>query len=248
MKRTIMTLIGIAAIALMTGGCGEESGVSPTPSATIGLAVGFDMSVPTATIPGDNGAETTSKPASGPDSVTITSGLVMVRSVRLNESVASSVDTVITAADENRDLGDAAVRFQGPYVLTIDGNSFDLGTTTIPEDSYRQLTFVLQKARATDDLNGHDELAGSSLSVQGKVWRDGDWQSFAFETDYTSEIAITGNFTVNATIGGTLTVQFAPRRWFQAGSNWLDPNDSANRLAIVNNIRRSVTGSLEPGN
>ncbi len=248
MKRTIMTLISIAAMALVTAGCGEESGVSPTPSATIGLAVTFDMTLPTGTVPGDNGASRTSKPTSSPDSVTVSAGLVMVRSLRLNESVVSAVDTVITAADENRDLGDAAVRFQGPYVVAIDGNKVSLGTTTIPESDYRQMTFVLQKARATDDLLGHDELIGSSLIVQGKVWRDGNWQPFTFETDYTSEIAITGDFAVNASTGGTLNVEFAPRRWFQSGSRWLDPNETTNRLQIVHNIQRNVTGSLDLSN
>jgi len=248
MKRTILTLAGIAVIALLTVGCGEEAGVTPTATATIGLAVAFDMAPPTVTIPDDGNQYNSSKPATGPDSVTVTAGLLMVRSVRLNQTVNNSVDTVITAGDESRDLGDAAVRFQGPYVVTIDGSSFDLGTTTIPEDDYRQMTFVLQKARATDDLNGHDELVGSSLRVQGKIWRDGIGQSFTFETDYTSEFAITGDFGVNATTGGTLTVEFAPRQWFHSGSQWLDPNESSNRLRIVNNIRRTVSGSLSPAN
>lgn len=246
MKRTILTLIGIAAMALVAAGCGEESGVTPTPTATIGLTVAFDMTPPTTTIPGETGIETNSKPATYPDSVTVTSGLLMVRSVRLNESVDTSVDTVITAADENRDLGDASVRFQGPYVVTVDGLSFNLGTTKIPENNYRQLTFVLQKARSTDDLNGYDELVGSSLTVRGKVWRDGEGLPFNYQTDYTSEFAVTGNFTVDAAAGGTVTVEFAPRHWFHTGSHWLDPNEPANQLQIVRNIRRSVSGSLSP--
>ena len=246
MKRAILLLIGVAAIALLVAGCGEESGVNPTPSATIGLTVAFDMSAPTLTLPGDDDALANSKPTGSPDSVTVSSGLLMVRSIRLNESAVSQVDTVITAADEDRDLSDASVRFHGPYVVAIDGSGLNLGTMTIPANNYRQMTFVLQKARATDDLNGHDELTGSSIRVQGKVWRDGVRHSFSFETEYTSEIAVTGDFTVNGSTDGTLTVEFAPRHWFHAGSQWLDPEEPANRLRILRNIRRSVSGSLEP--
>ncbi len=248
MKRTLASLIGIAIVALLATGCGEENGVTPTPSGTVGLTVAFDMSLPNVTVPDDDNIYTQSRPATSPDSVTITSGLLMVRSIRLNQTVDNSVDTVITAADENRDLGDASVRFQGPYIVTIDGSSYDLGTTTIPQDDYRQMTFVLQKARVTDMLNGHDELIGSSLSVTGKIWRNGDGRTFTFNTDYTSEFAITGDFNVNTTNAGTLTVEFAPRQWFHTGSHWLDPNDSSNRLQIVNNIRRTVSGSLSPVN
>jgi hypothetical protein len=248
MKRTILSLAGIAAIALMVAGCGEESGINPTPGVTLGLTVSFDMTAPANTVPGDDDTQTISIPATAPDSVTVSSGFLMVRSVRLNEDAVSHVDTVITAADEDRDWGDASVRFQGPYVVAIDGGAFDLGTTTIPTGNYRQMTFVLQKARATDDLDGHDDLAGSSITVCGKVWRNGAGQRFAFSTDYTTELAVSGDFTVTESTAGNLTVQFAPLRWFNTGSHWLDPDDTANRLQILRGIRRSVSGGLGPAN
>ena len=70
MKRAILLLIGVAAIALLVAGCGEESGVNPTPSATIGLTVAFDMSAPTLTGPDDD-ARATSKPTGLPDSTEV---------------------------------------------------------------------------------------------------------------------------------------------------------------------------------
>ena len=250
MKRAMLSMIGFAAIVLLAAGCGVESGTNPAPGVTIGLAVSFDLSTPTVAIPGNGDTRTTSGPdwSGAPDSVTVTSGLLMVRSVRLNENAVTQVDTVITAADEDRDIGDASVRFKGPYVVEIGGSAFDLGTTTVPAGVYRQMTFVLQKARTTDDLGGHEELAGSSISVTGKVWRGGGGESFVFETDYTSEFAITGDFTVGESVNGTLTIEFAPGGWFLAGSTWLDPEDSASRLRILRNVRRNISGAVEVDN
>jgi hypothetical protein len=246
MKRVWILLGCVAIAACVAAGCGVESGTNPIPSVPVGLTVSFDFTAPTTTVPGDDVQRSNDPGLSGaPDSVTIASGLLMVRSVRFNSEAASEVDTIITAADENDDINDASVRFHGPYVLEVDGNPLEIGEATVPVGAYQQVTFVLQKARSSDNMNGHDELLGSSLVVTGKVWRDGAGQSFVFNTDVTSEVAIDGNYTLTESTDGTLNLNFHIGQWFHNGGHWLDPETPANRLRILNNVRGNISGSIE---
>jgi hypothetical protein len=179
-----------------------------------------------------------------PDSVTLTSGLAMVRSIRLVANPTTTPDTVITASDEQRDLADASVRFQGPYVVLAADGTRDVEATSVPTGSYTQLRFVLQKARSTDDLSGHTELVGSSIRISGTVWRNGQGTGFTYTTDYTSEIAVNGSYTVPDNLNGYLALTFEAGRWFRYGRGWIDPTESTNRLQIIRNLRSSVTARI----
>ncbi len=246
MKRAMVTLAGVAMIALLVVGCGTESGTKPVQSATVGLKVVFDLTPPTPNVPGGDGAQKNSGPSGvDADSVTVNSGLLMIRSIRLSADGVADVDTVITAADEDRDLLDAGVRFHGPYVMQISGAGQSLGETVIPVGVYEQATFVLQKARSTDDLGDHSDLVGSSMRITGNVWYAGDAYPFTFETDYTSEFVIDGPLTVNSGSGNNLELTFAAGSWFHNGSRWLDPRKASNRLQILRGLRRNVSGGLD---
>jgi hypothetical protein len=104
------------------------------------------------------------------------------------------------------------------------------------------MTFVMQKARDTDDLGDNDELLGSSVRVTGRVWRDNMGHSFVFETDYTSEVAVEGSFDVNGNGAENLGVVFEAGQWFHNGSRWLDPNDPADRSPIIRCMLRNISG------
>jgi hypothetical protein len=246
MKRVWFSLGCIAVIACLAAGCGVESGTNPIPTVPVELTVSFDFTAPTTTIPGDDVQRGPDPDLGGaPDSVTVVSGLLMVRSVRLNTEAVTEVDTVITAADEGSDVNDASVRFHGPYVVELDGNTLNLGETSVPASDYKQVTFVLQKARSSDNLSGHDELLGSSLRVTGKVWRNGIGHSFVYETGYTSEFAVNGNFDLSESTDGRLNLSFHVGHWFHNGGHWLDPETPTNNLQILNNVRGNISGALE---
>lgn len=241
MTRTLTTIAGIAALLLVFIGCGPESATTPTPTVNMDLTVAFDFDVSAGTIPDDETVQSNSVPDGGPDSVTISSGLLMLRSIRFNTTAVSNLDTNITAGDEDNDVNDASVRYQGPGIVTIGRNATDLGTIELPIGTYEQATFVLQRARESDNLGIHDELLGSSVRVEGKVWRGNTGQAFVYQTDYTAEMAVTGQFNVT-TDGGTLELRFSAGDWFYNGARWLDPNEPANRTRIVRCIERNMSG------
>jgi len=241
MNRTLTSLAALALLVLLAAGCGTESSVDPIQTAQVDLTVSFDWSTNTGTIPDDGTIEANTRPSGDPDSVTIESGLLMLRTVRLHTTPVTP-DTNITAADEDRDVSDASVRYQGPYIAQLGTNKLDLGTITVPVGNYEQMTFVMQKARETDDLGDHDDLLGSSVRVAGRVWRDNIGHSFVFETDYTSEVAVDGSFDVKGAGGENLGVVFEVGQWFHNGARWLDPNDPADRSPIIRCMLRNSSG------
>lgn len=241
MTRVLTMILGVAVLTLVVVGCGPESATNPASTISMNLKVGFDLNVPKVTVPDDGTIQTTSLPDGGPDSVTVTSGLLMLRSVRLNTVPVSTLDTNITAGDEDHDVSDASVRYQGPGIVTISRETTDLGSIELPVGQYEQVTFVLQRARETDNLGNHDELLGSSVRVEGKVWHGNVSRAFVYETDYTSEMAINGAFDAS-TDGGTLWLNFAAGNWFHDGTRWLDPNEPANRYRILRGIERNMSG------
>jgi hypothetical protein len=250
MNRTLVAAATIVFAALMIGGCGEESVNRPAPEGTVGLKIAFDLATDEMGVTNindiDDHIQANSAPIGdgSPDSVTVTSGLAMVRSLRFVADPTVAVDTIITASDEQRDLTDASVRFQGPYVLLVTSGAQELGTVSVPAGDYGQLRFVLQKARSTDNLGGHTELTGSSVRVSGTIWREGRGTDFTFTTDYTSEIAVNGAFSIAASTGGDLAITFDASRWFRYGRGWLDPMDPTNRLEIIRNLRRNVSARV----
>jgi hypothetical protein len=250
MNRTLTVVAAIAFAAMMIAGCGEESVNRPAPEGTVGLKIVFDLTSESGIVPGardlDNHIQTNSGPIGdgSPDSVTVSSGLAMIRSIRLVTDPTAAVDTNITASDEQHDLTDASVRFQGPYVLDATGGTQELATASVQAGTYRQLRFVMQKARSTDDLGGHTELLGSSVLVSGTVWRYGVGTPFTYTTDFTSEIAVNSNLNIAASSSGSLGITFDLGNWFRYGRTWLDPNDPGNGFLILKNIRGNITAHV----
>ncbi len=245
MNKITPVIAALACGVLLMNGCGEESINQPS-QGTLGLNVAFDLSSPDMPLVDINNRQRESRPpdVSGPDSITVTGGLAMVRSLRFVADPSAVIDTSITAADEQRDLGDASVRFRGPYILVVDDTQQGLATSTVPSGNYSQLRFVFQKARPTDNLGTHPELLGSSVRVTGMVWHGSRGKFFTFTTDITTEVAVNGSYTVSNGATGSLSLQFHPARWFYSGEQWLDPTDPANRLAIMRNLGRNISAQL----
>ncbi|MBI5868499.1 MAG: hypothetical protein HZB43_09460 [candidate division Zixibacteria bacterium] len=249
MKKAMMVAAAIAITGLMAGGCSKTPPVQPVGGTTLGLRIVVNTVQDDGSITNTNNIKDHVQgmsilPENGIDSVTLNSGLVMVRSFKFVTAGGTPVDTNITAADEIRDIEDPAVRFHGPYVLLTTGEALDVAPTSIPVGFYPELRFVIQKASATDNLGGHQELIGSSLIISGVIWRGGQGTSFNYATDYTSEIAVGGVFNVGSNVNGTLTLTFNAGRWFRAGRSWVDPTNPSNNLQITRNIRNNVSAKL----
>lgn len=252
MRKSLLAGAAIAITALLAGGCSKTEMTQPVGGATLGLKVVFSLATDDGSITNTNDItnhiQANSRPADlGVDSVTLTSGVAMVRSVRFVANPSAAPDTVITTADEARDLNDPTVPFSGPYVLLATGAEQALGITSVPAGFYPQVRFVLQEAQASDNLGNHPELAGSSLRISGKIWRNDLGIDFTYTTDYTSEIAVGGVFNVGSNVNGTLALTFNAGRWFRAGRLWLNPIDPANQLQITRNIRNNVSARIVAG-
>ncbi len=249
MKKATVVAAVIAITGLVAGGCSKSTPLQPVGGATLGLRIVVSTTQDDGSITNTNDIKNHTQgmsilPDNGIDSVTLNSGLVMVRSFKFVTTGGTPVDTNITAADETRDIQDPAVRFQGPYVLPTTGAALDVAPTSIEVGFYPELRFVIQKASAQDNLGGHQELIGSSLMISGVIWRGGQGASFSYVTDYTSEIAVGGVFNVGSNVNGTLTLTFNAGRWFRAGRSWVDPTNPANNLQITQNIRNNVSAKL----
>lgn len=241
LKHSVTAALCVIALGLLSVGCGTEDGTGPVDNAHALWKVSFDLSSPAVTDAGGTRPENQSGLGEGgPDSVTILGGAAMIRSVRFESNTGTSVDTNITAEDEGRDLADPDITLQGPYVLTVNGSVQNLGTDDVEAGTYSQVVFVLQPARVTDDLNGHDELIGKSISVTGLIWHNGVGQRFTYSTDYSSEFAVGGNFELSAGVTDIFELSFDAGQWFRVAQLWLDPTDPANSGTIIDNIRRNI--------
>ncbi|MEW5701164.1 MAG: hypothetical protein AB1792_02920 [Candidatus Zixiibacteriota bacterium] len=237
MKR-MLAVVSTALIAVGGWGCGGDSGSGPAPGASTNWAV--EIRTVASDGPGviDDEAQRLPTALPGePDSVTITGGALVLRSLRLT-ATATAVDTNITAEDESRDQNDADISHPGPYLLAFDGNEDDLGTAVVPAGTYECLKFVIQPGLTGD-------MAGRAIAVTGTIWRDGRGENYIFATDYASEFLVNGSFSVPSGAAATGHLVFAADRWFRTGPRWLDPNQTSNRRTIIENIRRNISAHLE---
>ena len=243
-KLLIGAVMLVAAVGLV--GCGSDSvtttSAPPTNTVALKLVVnnpnGCDVNEPLAKIRPWN--------AGSPDSLTITSGKFLVRSLMFKDVSDYSVDTDITASDESRDQSDPRIIYQGPYVLTVSGDQpIDLGDQTVVVGGYNALSMVLHKGKSTDDLGTDTEMIGRSVSVSGFTWYGEDGDPFNFQLDLRTEIIIGGDFTVPADGNPEYVLEFDVHNWFRFADNWLNPNEPENLPLIYNNIQRKIKGGRD---
>ena len=241
MKKTLIA-IGMGALILgIAIGCADKSPSGPALDATATWNVAFNMDPNDGTSVG-NGAETSEQALGGaPDSVTIESGAVVIRSLRLSTG-EDPADTNITASDQNRDAEDANIRFKGPFLAPVAPNATELGTESVVSGRYHAVVFVLEPA--SNGIEGHPELDGKSVVVSGLVWRNGRGSRFTFSTDYSSEFVVYGQFEMASGGTGSGTLTFNPTRWFRSGAGWLDPTMPSNRLTVLRNLRSNIRASF----
>jgi hypothetical protein len=65
-------------------------------------------------------------------------------------------------------------------------------------------------------------------------------RGFQFQTDYSSEFAVAGIYTLTSGVTTEYVVEFDVGRWFRKANLWLDPSDRGNYTTIIDNIRRNI--------
>jgi len=240
MKRTL-TAVLIVGVCILALGCGPESSNNSLSDISTAWNIEFNLASPSANIVGGDTPNTQQGyAAEGPDSITIDYGAVVIRSLRFVDGEAGAVDTQITAEEESRDESDPDISHKGPYVLPVNAALQPLGSGAVVRGAYTEVRFVLQPARASDELNGLDDLLGNSILVRGRIWSAGESRRFTFSSDYTSEYSVRGVYDLSAGDDVQYTLRFNVGRWFRAGNAWLNPGNSGHRVRIMDNIRLNI--------
>lgn len=240
--KLLLTLVMLVAAIGMIG-CGSESvtNLSPTNNAALKLVVLFDNDLTAH----NESARLAPWNEGQLDSLTITSGKFLIRSIRFLNVNDYTVDTDISASDEARDQGDQLVPFQGPYVLQTNGNATNLGEQTVNVGDYNALSLILHEGKATDQLGAHNDMVGNSVAVTGYVWYGNNAEQFSFTLDLKTEILVRGDFAVPSTGNPEFVLEFNVNNWFRYGDTWLNPNEPENLPQIYGNIQRYIQGGRD---
>ncbi len=240
-KLLLSLVVLVAAVGLI--GCGSESvtNVSPTNNAGLKLVVNSSSNLTVL----DESARLAPWNEGQPDSLTITSGTFLVRSIRFLNVNDYTVDTDISASDEARDQSDQLVPFQGPYVLQTNGSVEDLGDQTVNVGDYNALSLILHQGKSTDDLGTNTNMVGNSVVVTGYVWYGNNAEQFSFTLDLKTEILVRGDFAVPSTGNPEFVLEFDVNKWFRYGDTWLNPNDPENLPQIYGNIQKYIQGGRD---
>ena len=235
-----LTTACLALLSLLaSSGCGLENGSGPTLDASATWVAEFDLGADDEVVINADDPQTSEQTLGGtPDSVTIESGTLVIRSLRF-ESGSAVVDTSITADDKSRDQNDDLIRFRGPYVCAAIA-PVSLGSQSVAAGRFDRVVFVIEPATNANQVGGREDLVGKSVLISGHVWRNGRSGRFEFASDYATECAVnrSGHLGAGQSCAGTLT--FRTSRWFRSGSSWIDPNEATNRGTILRNIRQNV--------
>lgn len=243
--RTKFYLTGALLVAaLMLVGCGSDSSTGISPSNTIALRLVVDPSTDNTVV--DPLARILPLTEGAPDRLTINSWKFLVRSVQFKNVSDYTIDTDISAADEQRDGSDLGIPFQGPFVLSKSGGTtMDLGTQSVLVGDYNALSLILYEGKVTDDLGQHTDMVGRSAKITGVCWYGDHADPFDFTINLQTEILVGGGFAVPAAGSPEYVLEFDLGKWFQYGDKWLNPNEVENLPLIYKNIQRQISGGRD---
>jgi|GEM_PF-2087629 len=241
-KILLAAALCVAAVALV--GCGSDSSTGTVPTNTVTLKLVVNSS--TDLSDGETLTKGTPWNEGTPDSLTITWGKFLVRSLQFKTVTDYTVDTDISAADETRDQSDPNIPYQGPYVLPVTGSqTANVGSQTVEVGDYNAISLILHKGKSADDLGSNTDMIGRSVRVTGNAWYGDVNKPFDFVLDLRTEILIRGDFTVPATGTPEYVLEFDVGKWFRSGDEWLKPNESENLPLIYRNIQREIKGGRD---
>lgn len=250
MKHLIIGMGIFAAMGLIMVGC-DKSPSSPSSDSTVLLTTSFSKSTGIAGLSKGYSTEAV-------DSLRIDSAVVVFNRIKFESHVDTvKVDTTGTGNDDVKE-NEINVTLRGPFVVFVrDTVTIDFASQTIPAGVYDGIKFKIhrlmpnEKFEDSDSRNGRRRFAadslpyGSSVTVWGKVKKNGVWTSFKFAYDGELEFKVKGNFVVSeATSLATFALKFNMGAWFVDQSGvMLDPTDTTTRTREL--IREAIKRSFE---
>jgi hypothetical protein len=229
-----MTVIGIASVAL--GACSDSSSPNSRP-----ISLSFSSQAPAAPVLSANeGFDVTV--TVGPNTLVITKAQVVVRSIKLKQTLTQ------TCSDDDSVDDDCDEMKLGPNLidLPLTANGVTSLTASIPEGTYREISFKIHKP-SDDDVadvafrTANPTFATASIRVEGTY----NGQAFIYTSDLseTLELEFATPVVINAD-NKNLTVQFDLSSWFNVGGQLINPTtankNGTNENVVKNNVRASL--------
>jgi hypothetical protein len=178
----------------------------------------------------------------GANTINITKAQVVVRSIKLKQT-----STLVCADDDSIDDDCDGVKV-GPLLvdLPLVTNGVTSLTASVPEGTYREISFKIHKPGDSDPADvafraANPTFAASSIRIEGTF----NGQAFTFTSDLseTLEVPLTSPVVIDAS-NKNITVQFDLSSWFKVGGQLIDPTTAnkggVNENAVKNNIRASL--------
>jgi hypothetical protein len=178
----------------------------------------------------------------GANTLVITKAQLVVRSIKLKKT-----ETLECSDDDGIDDDCDEIKL-GPMLvdLPLTANGVTSVTATIPEGTYREVSFKIHKP---DDDNAEDlafiaanpTFERTSIRVEGTY----NGQAFVYTSDVSErmEVEFESPVTINAD-DQNVTVQLDLSSWFEVGGQIVNPNTAnkggANENAVRDNIRASM--------
>lgn len=197
-----------------------------------------------------------------PASLGMSSGILAADSIQIDSAVVVfshiEFESEIHDSDSvSEDESEFEVTFKGPFVIHVrDSEPITFASQILPAGTYNSIKLKIHRLSPNDHHYDSDDrqhrympsstapFAGSSIVVWGRVFKDGAWQEFTFETNIEAMYRIRGTFVVDESIQTIpVTLTFNIGSWFvdpRTGA-LLDPTDTSlsNRLSIHEAIRES---------
>lgn len=206
------------------------------------VSVSFSSQSSLAALRGDRAPSFDVTVTIGANTLVITKAQVVVRSIKLKQTattVCSDDDSIDDDCDEV-ELGPMLVD------LPLTANGVTSVTASIPEGTYREISFKIHKP---GDDNAADiafraanpTFAATSIRIEGTY----NGQAFVFTSDLSERMELEFNPPVTITSDNqNVTVQFDVSSWFEVNAQVINPTTAnkggANENAVKDNIRASL--------
>jgi hypothetical protein len=233
-KFLVMAVVGVSSVAL--GGCSDSSSPNSRP-----VSLSFSSQAPAA--PVVSAAEAFDVTVTvGANTLVITKAQVVVRNIKLKQTATQ------TCSDDDSVDDDCDEVKVGPMLvdLPLTANGVTSLTASIPEGTYREISFKIHKPSDDNaaDLafrTANPTFAATSIRVEGTY----NGQSFVYTSDLseTLQLEFATPVVINAD-NKNITVQFDLSSWFNVGGQVINPTTAnksgANENAVKNNVRASL--------
>jgi hypothetical protein len=230
----------LAAISLVAlGACSDSS--SPNSQNIRPVSLSFSSQAPAGAAPIVNASRDVIVTV-GANTLIITKAQVVVRSIKLK-----TTQTMACSDDDSIDDDCDEVRLAPMLVdLPLAANGVTTLTATIPEGTYREISFKIHKPSDNDASDiafraANPTFATTSMRVEGTF----NGQAFVYTSDMseTTELEFAAPVIINAD-NKNVTVQFNLSSWFTVNGQVINPTTANKGGANENAVKGLVRGSL----